>query len=43
MIGMVMAKMRKTKDGMFEDGTFSVNIPDRDQVVETDYCGMRSG
>jgi flavin reductase (DIM6/NTAB) family NADH-FMN oxidoreductase RutF len=43
MIGLVMAKKRRTKDGMFENGTFSVNIPDRDQVVEADYCGIRSG
>jgi len=43
MIGLLMGKKRRTKDGMVENGTFSVNIPDTSMVVETDYCGITSG
>jgi flavin reductase (DIM6/NTAB) family NADH-FMN oxidoreductase RutF len=42
-VGLVMAKKRRTKDGMAENGTFSVNIPSTGQVAETDYCGLVSG
>lgn len=42
-IGLVMGKRRRTKDGIVENGTFSVNIPRKDMVAETDWCGMNSG
>lgn len=43
LIGLVMAKNRRTKDGMVENDTFSVNIPDTKLAVMTDYCGILSG
>jgi flavin reductase (DIM6/NTAB) family NADH-FMN oxidoreductase RutF len=43
LIGLLMAKKRRTKDGMVENGTFSVNIPDTKMMVKTDYCGISSG
>jgi len=42
-IGLVMGKKRRTKDGIIENGTFSINIPDRGLAMKTDYCGLRSG
>lgn len=42
-IGLVIAKDRRTKDGVVENGTFSVNLPSTDQVVPVDYCGITSG
>ena len=42
-IGMVMGKRRKTKDGILENGTFSINIPDSKLAVETDWCGLHTG
>jgi flavin reductase (DIM6/NTAB) family NADH-FMN oxidoreductase RutF len=36
-------KSHKTNEGIKENGTFSVNIPSEDQVVETDYIGIVSG
>ncbi len=42
-IGLVLGKRRRTKDGILENGTFSVNLPDREMIVETDWCGLRSG
>ena len=32
-----------TSKGIIENGTFSINIPSADYVVETDYCGIVSG
>lgn len=32
-----------TNKGIRENATFSVNIPSADQVVITDFCGIRSG
>jgi flavin reductase (DIM6/NTAB) family NADH-FMN oxidoreductase RutF len=43
LIGLLMAKKRRTKDGMIENGTFSVNIPDTKMAVRADYCGILSG
>ncbi|HTY47240.1 MAG TPA: flavin reductase family protein [Methanomassiliicoccales archaeon] len=43
LIGVVMGKKRRTKDGIVENRTFSVNIPSTAMVTETDYCGIRSG
>ncbi len=42
-IGLLMGKKKRTKDGLVENGTFSVNIPDTKMVVETDYVGIVSG
>ncbi len=43
MIGLVLGKERRTKDGILENKTFSVNIPNADQAKMTDYCGIHSG
>lgn len=32
-----------TSKGIIENGTFSINIPSSDLVIETDYCGVASG
>ncbi len=42
-IGLVMAKERRTKDGMLENGTFSVNLPSTALAAATDYVGITSG
>ncbi|HVO78157.1 MAG TPA: flavin reductase family protein [Methanomassiliicoccales archaeon] len=42
-LGLLMGKKRRTKDGMVENGTFSVSIPDTKMVEGTDYCGITSG
>ena len=42
-IGLVMGKKRRTKDGILESGTFTVNIPSKELVAETDWCGLNSG
>ena len=42
-IGLVMAKERRTKDGILENGTFSVNIPSAGMAAVTDYVGINSG
>ena len=36
-------KKHHTPKGIIENGTFSINIPSADYVVETDYCGLVSG
>lgn len=38
-----MNKVHYTNDGIKENGAFSVNIPSRAMVKETDYCGIVSG
>ncbi|MFX1372836.1 MAG: flavin reductase [Promethearchaeota archaeon] len=38
-----VAPGRHTIKGILENGTFSINIPSSDQVIETDYCGLVSG
>ena len=38
-----MAKVHYTNQGIHENRTFSVNIPSRDLVKETDYVGIVSG
>jgi flavin reductase (DIM6/NTAB) family NADH-FMN oxidoreductase RutF len=43
MITLSMAKGRYTSSGIKENKTFSVNIPSRKLVAETDYCGLVSG
>jgi flavin reductase (DIM6/NTAB) family NADH-FMN oxidoreductase RutF len=41
--GAGVGKTRYTLRGIRENKTFSVNFPDADLVVKTDYCGIRSG
>lgn len=36
-------KKHQTPKGIIENGTFSINIPSADYVIETDYCGLVSG
>ena len=36
-------KKHHTPQGIIENGTFSINIPSADYVIETDYCGLVSG
>ena len=43
MIAIAINKMRHTEKGIFENKTFSVNIPAAKNAVELDYCGMVSG
>ena len=43
MVALVLGKDRATKDGIEENGTFSVNIPSERNVAEVDYCGISSG
>jgi flavin reductase (DIM6/NTAB) family NADH-FMN oxidoreductase RutF len=42
-IGLVMGKQRRTKDGIVENKTFSVNIPRTELAVPVDHCGITSG
>lgn len=42
-ISLGMNKTHFTKAGIFENRTFSVNIPSVDMVEKTDYCGLVSG
>lgn len=43
MIAVAIGKEHYTSKGIFENKTFSINIPARDLLVETDYCGLISG
>lgn len=43
MIGVVMGKKRRTREGMNENGCFSVNIPSQGMVRAVDHCGITSG
>lgn len=36
-------KNHHTPRGIIENGTYSINIPSKDIVIETDYCGLVSG
>lgn len=38
-----MNKKHYTPKGIMENGTFSINVPSVDYVIETDYCGLVSG
>jgi len=42
-ISVTLNKARYTSIGIREKGTFSVNVPSAEMVVETDYCGLVSG
>ncbi len=41
--GAAVGKSKHTLHGIQENKTFSVNFPSADLVVETDFCGIRSG
>lgn len=43
LIGLVLAKERKTKEGIVENKTFSVNLPDTAMAMAADHCGLVSG
>jgi flavin reductase (DIM6/NTAB) family NADH-FMN oxidoreductase RutF len=43
LIGVCSDQSHYTNGGVKENGTFSVNIPPAELVVETDYCGLNSG
>lgn len=43
MISVAIRHNRYTDKGIRQNMTFSVNIPSRDMVKETDYCGIVSG
>ncbi len=40
---MISSTPHYTTKGIIENGTFSINIPSSDQVIETDYCGLVTG
>ncbi|NLK26339.1 MAG: flavin reductase family protein [Euryarchaeota archaeon] len=42
-IGLVLGKGRKTMEGVLENETFSVNVPDCQLAPEVDHCGLVSG
>ena len=43
LIAMGLNKRHYTSSGIQENGGFSVNIPGRDLIEQTDYCGLVSG
>jgi flavin reductase (DIM6/NTAB) family NADH-FMN oxidoreductase RutF len=43
MIGVPIRHHQYTLKGIYQNLTFSVNIPSTDQVKETDFCGIVSG
>jgi len=43
MVCVAINKARYTAKGIEENGTFSLNVPSAEQVVETDHCGLVSG
>ena len=42
-VALVLGKDRATKEGIEENGTFSINIPSEFNVTAVDYCGICSG
>jgi len=42
-IGLTLGKGRRTMEGARENGTFTVNVPNRKAVAEVDHCGLVSG
>lgn len=42
-MAMVMGKDRRTKDGILENRTFSINLPDVNTAAAADHCGLVSG
>ncbi len=43
LIGAAINKLHYSFEGIEENETFSINIPSKDMVKETDYCGLVSG
>ena len=43
MIAVALGKTHYTNLGIQENRMFSINIPTRDQIMETDFCGLKSG
>ena len=43
LIGASINKNHYSSDGILENETFSINLPSRDMMKETDYCGIVSG
>jgi flavin reductase (DIM6/NTAB) family NADH-FMN oxidoreductase RutF len=43
MIGVVMGKKRRTKDGIIKGKAFSVNLPSTGSVIKVDRVGLYSG
>lgn len=43
LVSLGINKAHYTNGGIKENKTFSINIPSREMVVETDYCGIVSG
>ncbi|MFX1235268.1 MAG: flavin reductase family protein [Promethearchaeota archaeon] len=43
LIGVAMSKKHYTNSGIKENRSFSINIPTREMVIVTDYCGLHSG
>ena len=43
MVVVVLGKDRATKDGIVENGNFSLNVPSEFNVAAVDYCGINSG
>jgi len=43
MVSVGIRHQRHTLKGIYENRTFSVNVPSTDLLEETDYCGMVSG
>jgi len=43
MVSVAIRKNRYTLIGIKQNMAFSLNVPSRDYVVETDYCGITSG
>lgn len=42
-MAVVMGKDRRTKDGILENRTFSINLPDAGAAAAADHCGLVSG
>jgi len=42
-MAVVMGKERRTKDGILENNTFSINLPDAELAAAVDHCGLVSG
>lgn len=43
LIGAAINKFHYSSEGVRETETFSINVPSKDLVKETDYCGLVSG
>jgi flavin reductase (DIM6/NTAB) family NADH-FMN oxidoreductase RutF len=43
MMMVALGKKQYTATGIKENGTFSINFPDKNLVAKTDYCGLISG